>query len=127
MTYQWFKDGSAIAGATSAILLLPNLTIANSGDYSVVVSNDFGTVTSELAYVLVQDLGPPRVAIQSFVGVSISGIVGRTYALQFTTSLLPVNNWTTLTQVVLTNAAQPWIDYDSPNSGRRFYRAVLVP
>ena len=36
---QWYKDGSAVSGQTSATLTLPNTTTANSGSYVLVVSN----------------------------------------------------------------------------------------
>src|SRR5207249_8190731 len=38
VTYQWRKDGTAIAGATGAALSLTNITPANAGSYTVVVT-----------------------------------------------------------------------------------------
>lgn len=46
-TYQWFKDGVQIAGATGAFLSVSNV-VANA-TYSVNVSNSAGTVTSRAA------------------------------------------------------------------------------
>jgi len=46
LTYQWQKDGVALAGATSATLLLPNLAAGAAGTYRVVVANATGSVTS---------------------------------------------------------------------------------
>ena len=47
LTYQWKKDGVDLTGETNATL---NITDANAtlhdGNYSVVVSNDFGSVES---------------------------------------------------------------------------------
>ncbi len=46
-TYQWFFNGTTpVPGATNAILNVTNLQLANSGNYSCVVSNPFGGVTS---------------------------------------------------------------------------------
>jgi N-acetylneuraminic acid mutarotase len=49
LTYQWKKDGVDLAGETNATL---NITDANAtqhdGNYTVVVSNDFGSVGSEI-------------------------------------------------------------------------------
>jgi uncharacterized delta-60 repeat protein len=45
--YQWFCDGSPLAGATSDTLTLPALEAANAGRYSVTVWNIGGSVTSE--------------------------------------------------------------------------------
>ena len=51
-TYQWKKDGVDLTGETNATL---NITDANAtlhdGNYSVVVSNDFGSVESDLTEV----------------------------------------------------------------------------
>lgn len=45
--YQWRKDGTAIAGATSAALTLAPVTAANAGSLDVVVTNNLnGTVAS---------------------------------------------------------------------------------
>jgi len=46
LTYQWSFNGNVIAGATSDTLLLTNVTPANDGNYSVVVTNSMGSVTS---------------------------------------------------------------------------------
>ena len=48
-SYQWFKDGVIIPGAISPTLDLGLVTITNSGEYHVVVSNKFGSVESETA------------------------------------------------------------------------------
>ena len=49
LTYQWRKNGTAIAGATSASYTITSVTAANAGNYSVIVSNAVGTVTSNIA------------------------------------------------------------------------------
>ena len=46
VTYQWLFNGSPINGQTTATLSLSNLTIAQAGNYSVVVTDETGTVTS---------------------------------------------------------------------------------
>ncbi len=45
-SFQWRKDGVNIASATSAALTLSNVSAADVGVYSVVVSNGSGSVTS---------------------------------------------------------------------------------
>ena len=44
--YQWFLNNSAIAGATSSILVLPSATGVNAGTYTCTISNSQGSVTS---------------------------------------------------------------------------------
>jgi len=46
-SYQWYFNGTSIvAGATAAALVLNNVTANQAGNYQVVVSNPYGTVTS---------------------------------------------------------------------------------
>ena len=49
LSYQWRKAGSAISGATSAMLALSAVTTDAAGSYDVVVSNSVGSVTSAAA------------------------------------------------------------------------------
>jgi hypothetical protein len=48
-SYQWLKNGSLISGANSQSFTLPSAVHANAGNYSVVVSNGSGSVTSSVA------------------------------------------------------------------------------
>ncbi|QYM77807.1 immunoglobulin domain-containing protein [Horticoccus luteus] len=52
-SYQWKKDGVAIDAATDATLALTNVQPADSGSYTVVVSNSAGSVTSAAATLMV--------------------------------------------------------------------------
>jgi hypothetical protein len=54
VTYQWLFNGASLAGATNASLTLNNVTFAQAGSYSVVVSNSAGIVTSTAALTLAQ-------------------------------------------------------------------------
>ncbi len=54
--YQWFKDGTAIEGATEATLALGGAIVSDNGTYTVDVSNGAGmTVTSDPVTVAVTD------------------------------------------------------------------------
>lgn len=46
LSYQWFVNGNAIAGATAATFTLPNTRATDAGTYSVIVANPYGTATS---------------------------------------------------------------------------------
>jgi 1,4-alpha-glucan branching enzyme len=48
LSYQWQNSSGAIAGATNATLPIVNAQLTNAGNYSVVVSNLFGSVTSSV-------------------------------------------------------------------------------
>jgi hypothetical protein len=54
-TYQWFKDGSPVAGATSATLTFVSTTVATSGDYAIVVRNSLGLATSQTVHLGVDE------------------------------------------------------------------------
>ncbi len=60
LSYQWRRDGQAIAGATSATLNIATLTAAETGSYDVVVTGSCGQATSNAA----------TVGIGSAIGIS---------------------------------------------------------
>jgi formylglycine-generating enzyme required for sulfatase activity len=48
VTYQWYKDGEPIDGATSQLFTIDNFDVGyHDGNYTVVASNDFGSVESQ--------------------------------------------------------------------------------
>jgi len=49
LAFQWNYNGTPIAGATDAWLVLPNVQSANAGNYSVVVGDVLGSTTSSTA------------------------------------------------------------------------------
>jgi hypothetical protein len=53
LAYQWFLRDTEFPGATNATLVLSNVTFADTGPYTVVVSNAFGTTNSEAALTVV--------------------------------------------------------------------------
>ena len=55
LTYQWQKDGSDISGATATTLTLNNVTSADNGSYTCVITSDCGNVTSDAATLTVVD------------------------------------------------------------------------
>jgi hypothetical protein len=61
LSYQWFDAGTGtpIAGASTSVLTLSNVTVAMSGNsYDVVVSNLYGSVQSAVASLAVQGGSP---------------------------------------------------------------------
>lgn len=53
LTYQWRRDGTNIASATQPTLTLESIAAAQQGQYTVVVSNAFGSVTSTAVTLIV--------------------------------------------------------------------------
>lgn len=48
LTYQWWHDGTELPGANAASLVLTNVQAAQAGEYQAVAANDYGTVTSQV-------------------------------------------------------------------------------
>ena len=73
-TFQWRFNGADIPGATGDSLLLTNVSTANEGLYSVVVTNTAGSVTSDPAALLlhrdptVSTSTPPQLIVYSDEG-----------------------------------------------------------
>lgn len=63
-TYQWKKNGINLAGATSNQLSVNPADFTDAGDYTVLVSNQFGSELSDAATVTVIALTPPSITSQ---------------------------------------------------------------
>lgn len=67
-SYQWQKDGAPIAGATASTLTKANLQLADTGTYSVVISNSAGSTAPSLVFTVTAPVLPPKNGgIDSFV------------------------------------------------------------
>ncbi len=72
-TFQWSRNGTAISGATSAMLVLTGANVT-AGSYTCVASNATGSATSNAATLTVGDFAAP--AIGHLVNVSILNTAG---------------------------------------------------
>jgi len=73
LSYQWYKDGAAIPGATDASFSIASLAVADSGKYTIAVSSGGQTVTSYPATVVVGTPLPGRLINLSVRTVGGSG------------------------------------------------------
>jgi hypothetical protein len=55
LVYQWYFNGISIAGATASILAFQSPVTNQSGNYVVIVTNLFGSITSAPAFLAVYD------------------------------------------------------------------------
>lgn len=76
-TYQWRKNGVAIAGATAATYILAAARPSDSGVYSVVVANSAGTATSGEVTVTVTAAAPSGVVVSVEVSTAPAGGVAQ--------------------------------------------------
>ncbi len=89
-TYQWSKNGTAIAGATAATLTLNGVTAAAAGTYTVTVTNLVGSVTSSGATLMVRQ--PPTFTLQpASQTVKVSSTV--TFTAAASGSSTPTYQW----------------------------------
>jgi hypothetical protein len=58
MSYQWLSNGVLVAGATSSTYTLSNTTTAFTANYSVIVTNFFGMLTSPPVHLVFNPLTP---------------------------------------------------------------------
>lgn len=70
---QWYFDGAPLHGATSLDLSLPVTRWTNNGTYELVISNSYGSTTSEPATLTLLDKIRPTVLITSPTGTVTNG------------------------------------------------------
>jgi hypothetical protein len=92
MTFQWLRDGNPIAGATTPSLSLDNTRLADSGSYSVKITNFAGTITSNPAVISISPVSRiSNLSIRSQVGGNSGALtVGLTIGGQGTAGTKPL-------------------------------------
>jgi endonuclease/exonuclease/phosphatase family metal-dependent hydrolase len=73
LNYQWFFSGTNIAGATTNPFTLANVQLTNAGNYSVVITNITGSVTSSAAPLMVLFTNPVVFAQWNFNSITPDG------------------------------------------------------
>jgi hypothetical protein len=120
LVYTWYKQGIPIGG-NSTNLVLPNVQPADAGVYAVVVSSPYGSITNQIT------LTVSFVQIHAYAGLTIEGIPGRTYRVEYLNAWETGDQWHALTNLVLPASPYIWIDYQTPTVSRRYYRAAELP
>jgi len=123
LSYQWWFKAAPLPGQRGANLTLVGLRPEDAGLYSVTVSNVVGSATSEPARLTVYDA---CVDIHMYAGLTISGQMGGTYVVSYTSNL-ENTNWTAVATNTLSGADWFFLDMESPFQPRRFYRVDLQP
>ena len=131
--YQWLSNSTPLPGATNSSCTITNVQKANEGNYSVLVSNSVGSVTSTNASLQVDTNATVRLinvvaSGAGSLGFRITGPVG-TYVIQASTSLLTrLTNWLSVATNSIPAANNLWWDFTDTNAAAfhgRFYRAQL--
>src|SRR5262249_50065867 len=72
LSYQWLFNGTNISGATANPLVITNAQLTNNGNYSVIVTNLFGSITSSAAALLITN-APPSITVPPQSQVALAG------------------------------------------------------
>jgi hypothetical protein len=133
--YQWRQNGTNLygdsiggqpggSGGAGPSYSRANVQPADAGDYSVIVSNPYGTTTSAVATLTVSvrpQLSHPQI-IGGFAQFSLSGTPGDCYAVESSTNLL---NWSAATTVTNLTGQVWYLDPESSTRSAKFYRGKL--
>jgi hypothetical protein len=132
--YQWQKngtnlvDGGNLAGSTNRNLTLANVSLADSGTYSVSVSNALGSATSAGAQLTV--VYPPVFlsTVQSNCTLTFtwSAMARQQYRLQYKPALA-ASNWTYLGNILTANGSVLAASDNVCTNAQRLYRVVMFP
>jgi hypothetical protein len=129
VTYAWYFNGSAtpltdsaghIANSGTRTLTIENVSAADVGHYQAIVSNGSGLSRSTSV-----PLALLSIALDP--AITITGHVGDTYEVNYTTNLIPPIIWTPLlpSPIVLKTSPQTVVDTSGLGS-QRFYEAVFL-
>jgi hypothetical protein len=123
--YRWRHGTTNLTGRTNSSLTLTNVNASNAGNYSVIVSNSLGSVTSVVATLTVQ-LPPPRFTLfRRLNGQFRMGFTrdpGAAYEIVYSDGL-PAVVWQTLTNWPPVTASTPTtLDVPIISPAARFYQ-----
>jgi len=134
LSYQWLFDGVPIAGATHYYLSVISPQPAQWGYYSVIVSNDSGSVTSQVAELKIftaarHSLSSIQAQPDGSMNLSFAGETPAAfgpyydlYPLECSSNLV---DWAPLVTVQRSNTALDTLDFvdtNAPTLSQRFYR-----
>lgn len=122
LSYQWQFKGTNMIGATHASLTLPRIDSSQAGQYSGVVAHSQGSITS-----LPATIHTINMAVKGDVSFSFEGPIDSVYRIEYLSDWTLPLQWTTLTNIVITNSPYRLVDIQSTNVAQRFYRATLLP
>jgi hypothetical protein len=138
LAYQWrtngisLADGGSISGSLGNVLTLAGLTTNSTGNYSLVITNAYGSVTSSVARLVVvyRTNSTPEIALGSpqpgVLNLQLAGGYGLSYVLESRTNLV-AGAWPSIaTNVADITGAWRFTDSGMASNPARFYRLNLV-
>jgi hypothetical protein len=128
LSYQWSFNGEALSGATGPALTLSNVQTNIAGNYSVMVTNIAGSITSAAATLTVTN-PDVTLSIPNGAGMTSNGFtfqlsvpVGSTYVILASTDL---QTWTPIATNVAATASIVFTDTAAASYSNRWYQAIV--
>jgi hypothetical protein len=127
LEFQWQKNGSNLPTATLPTCSISSASLTDAGFYLVIITNDYGSVTSSivsLGVTLPQQMLNIVSSGRNGIQLQMSGTPNSAYAVQSTTNLAPPIQWQSLlTNTADTNGVWQFTDTNF-NSAQKFYRVT---
>jgi hypothetical protein len=118
LSYQWLRDGTPVSGGTTATLLVPNVSAANAGTYTVQISNSCGVAIGGPATLTVVNRAIQLGSTQATPGIMVEVPIRLLTSTNENRILLTVvydNSLVEVTNVVfsssISNAALVWTNH----------------
>jgi len=114
---------------TQQSLVLTGLTATNAGNYDVIVTSPYGSMTSSVVTLTVAWPAPVLQALtlaNGVVSLTWSSVAGQSYQVQYTPSLTPPN-WQYLSPAATATGPAMTATDPAAATAQRFYRVVLLP
>ena len=127
LAYFWQFNGGPLAGATSSSLTITNAQLVNQGNYTVVVSNAVGAITSPAAHLTVQTATSNPLQIAGWA--ASSGTFGFDVTSPILTNVViwssaDLRTWTPVSTNFSTTGTVHFSDTNAADPAS-FYRATL--
>lgn len=126
-SYQWYKDGAPISGATTSVLLFDKVQTGDAGAYHVVVRNASGTARSASATLLITE----KIKVQ--LPIKLAKKVAAGFELQLEGLSVPqcvvyasddMQNWVPIATNAVTSGSIKYTDVTANQRTFRFYKVM---
>jgi hypothetical protein len=132
LNYQWLFNSALLANATGPALTITNIHLSQAGNYSVIVTNIAGAVTSSVAPLIVTVPAAPPITSTSaaatggLIQFTFNPVVGLTNTVQTSANLM-TGTWGVLTNITPPATTNAVTIFDKITHSNQFYRIQIVP
>ena len=112
--HSWIFEFDSLASNPSAVLEFTEKS--PPGDFTGYGLDDVALVK----------FGPPRLSAENYPTIRLDGIVGLSYRIELSQTLMGTNGWKLLTEIALSRASYEFTD-PGGQTPSRFYRAIQLP